>query len=145
MREEEPAGVLRHPLIRELVALGLPAEDYVIFGSGPLLAHGIRTELGDLDLVARGAAWQRAERTGTPCRGAVTGGPGYQFDGGRITVFPNWISPDWDTDDLIDRAEVVDGLRFARLQDVLAYKRQLRRPKDVVDIRTIMRFVTEQR
>lgn len=39
----------RHPLIRMLRALDLPYDDFVVFGSGPLLAHGLRTTLGDLD------------------------------------------------------------------------------------------------
>ena len=35
---------------------------------------------------------------------------------------------------LIDNAEVIAGLRFARLVDVLRYKRKLRRAKDAADI-----------
>jgi hypothetical protein len=36
---------------------------------------------------------------------------------------------------------VIEGLRFARLTDVLAYKQVLRRPKDIVDIRRILTMV----
>ena len=46
-------GVSEHPLIRRLASLGLDREHFVIFGSGPLLVQGIRTKIGDLDIVAR--------------------------------------------------------------------------------------------
>jgi hypothetical protein len=35
------------------------AGDYVVTGSGPLLAHGLKA-IHDLDLVARGQAWELA-------------------------------------------------------------------------------------
>jgi hypothetical protein len=59
------------------------------------------------------------------------------FWGGLIEVSPEWISPAWRADELIDRADVVAGLQFAQLEDVLAYKRSLKRPKDIKDIRTL--------
>ena len=34
--------------------LDLDRRDFVIFGSGPLLAHGLRSGIRDLDIVARG-------------------------------------------------------------------------------------------
>lgn len=54
------------PLFRSLASLDLPADDFIIAGSGPMLAHGIRSTLGDLDVVARGAAWDKALTLGTP-------------------------------------------------------------------------------
>ena len=60
------------------------------------------------------------------------------FSGGRIQFSPEWISQDWDTDDLIDRAEIIQGLPFAQLTDVLAYKQKLNRPKDRPDINALL-------
>lgn len=56
------------------------------------------------------------------------------FWGGLIEFSQGWISDDWDADDLIDGAEIIQGLPFARLSDVLAYKQALSRPKDLRDI-----------
>jgi hypothetical protein len=56
------------------------------------------------------------------------------FRGGRIQFSRGWISDNWDADDLIDRAEIIQGLPFAPLTDILAYKRMLLRPKDLPDI-----------
>jgi hypothetical protein len=130
--------VIDHPLIRGLTTLALDSGDFVIFGSAPLLVHGFRATLGDLDIVARGTAWEQARRFGKPAKGTVTGGEAAHFPEERITVFRNWISPAWDIDNLIERAEIIGGLRFATLADVVAYKLMLRRPKDIADIQRIV-------
>ena len=126
--------LVEHPLIRRLSMLKLDPAHFVIFGSGPLLAHGIRSEVGDLDIVARGAAWERAERLGESTIGVLNGAPMIHFWGGLIEVSQGWISADWDADQLIDEADIVEGLRFAHLEHVLLYKQSLRRDKDIADI-----------
>jgi len=127
-----------HRLIRRLAMLvtmlGLDRRDFVIFGSGPLLAHGLRTQIGDLDVVARGRTWELASQYGVPARGNVNGARMASFWGGLIQFSPGWISADWETDDIIENAEFVEGMPFARLTDVLRYKRTLGRPKDRYDV-----------
>ncbi len=55
---------------------------------------------------------------------------------------PEWISASrWNTDELIDEAEIIEGFRFASLQDVLRYKIALSRPKDLADIAKIARYL----
>jgi len=135
-----PTGVLDNPLIQRLVALDLERSDFVIFGSGPLLACGLRKSIRDLDVVARGAAWQRVSTIGLSAVGVLTGDPTIQFWGGRIQCSQQWIRPGWDSDKLIDKADMIDGLRFARLADVLAYKQVLLRRKDIDDIRAITSY-----
>ncbi len=60
------------------------------------------------------------------------------FWGGLIQFSPGWISSEWNTDDLIDRAEIIQGLPFAPLPEVLAYKQALGRPKDGPDIAALL-------
>jgi hypothetical protein len=43
----------------------------------------------------------------------------------------------------MDNAEVVGGLRLARLEDVLRYKEELLRPKDMADIARIRAYLGE--
>lgn len=129
-------------LIRRLMTLvtafDLDRRDFVIFGSGPLLAHGLRRRVRDLDVVARGAVWRRVAQHGVPAVGTINGAPMVQFWDGRIQYSAGWISDDWDADDLISRANVIEGLPFAQLTDVLAYKQQLNRPKDRPDIEALL-------
>jgi hypothetical protein len=121
-------------LLGKLRALALPEGDYAVFGSGPLAARGLLGELGDLDVVARGAAWERAKELG-PVRSAPEGDPVVRLEGGAVEIFGGWLG--WDIDALIDGAEMIDGLPFARLEDVLAFKRSLGRPKDIAHVRLI--------
>ncbi|MGH4011288.1 MAG: hypothetical protein ACRDTH_24530 [Pseudonocardiaceae bacterium] len=137
----ERSSVLENPFITRLIEFGLDRDNFVLFGSAPLLAHGLRRDIRDLDVVARGHAWRHVSARGIPGFGAVSGDPVAHFWGGRIQFSRGWISPDWDPDELIDSAEMIEGLRFARLTDVLAYKQVLGRPKDLVDIRRILTMV----
>lgn len=123
-----------HPLVRRFLSLDLDPAHCVVFGSGPMLAHGLKTSLGDLDIVARGPAWQKACAFGELGVSKIGGDIVASFWEGRIEVFDRWYSAHLSTDDLIDNADVVEGIRFAQLHHVFAYKRQLQRPKDLPDI-----------
>jgi hypothetical protein len=140
------AALYENRLIRYLVELmaklGLERRDFVIFGSGPLFAHGLRQNLSDLDIVARGAVWQRVSEHGLPATGTINGAPLALFWDGQVQFSRGWISDDWDADTLIDSAEHIHGLPFARLADVLEYKQALRRPKDLQDIEDIEALLT---
>jgi hypothetical protein len=130
-------------LIQLVAQLDLDRRDFVIFGSGPLLAHGVRTSIRDLDVVARGAVWRRVRKHGVAGVGTINGAAMAQFWGGLVQFSSGWISADWDTDALIARAETIQGLPFAQLTDVLAYKQILRRPKDYPDIQGVHRLLAE--
>ncbi|MBV9796275.1 MAG: hypothetical protein JO016_20325 [Actinobacteria bacterium] len=129
---------LIHSLEKLVTELDLERHDFVIFGSGPLLAHGLRDNIRDLDVVARGAAWRCVSRLGVPALGSINGAPMALFYDGSIQFSRGWVSDDWTADDLIERAEIIEGLPFARLADVLAYKQMLRRPKDLPDIEALL-------
>lgn len=131
-----------HALIRQVLALGLPANDFVIAGSGPLLAHDIRWEVGDIDVVARGAAWNRALALGEP--EAAPFGDGVRrvlLLDGRIEILNGWFPDIWTVDELIDGAEVIDGLRFAALENVRVWKTLLGRSKDHLDVKLIDQYL----
>ncbi len=146
MREPAPLTALSDDrLIRRLALLvselDLNVRDFVIFGSGPLLAHGLRDGIHDLDVVARGSAWLRVLEHGCPATGSVNGAPMALFWNGLIQFSRGWISADWDADDLVDRAQSIQGWPFAPLADVLAYKEILLRPKDYPDIAALRQAV----
>jgi hypothetical protein len=123
-----------HRLVRLLLSLHLPTEDYVIFGSGPLLAHGLRDEISDLDIVARRTAWDICCRIQAPQVAPSGHGRMTRLFGGALEVVDLWLCPLWDTDRLIANAEHIDGLPFASLADVIASKWATDRPKDHTDL-----------
>lgn len=121
----DPDGFDLAALRRAVLALDLPEGDWALFGSAPMLAHGLLARIGDVDVVARGPAWARALELGPVGRGRedriVRAAPG-------VDVFDGWLG--MDLDGIIDGAERRHGLPFAGLEHVLAYKRRLGRPRD---------------
>lgn len=130
---------LEQNLFDLLRSLGLPMGDYAIFGSGPLIMRGIIEATNDLDVISRGRAWERALRVGE----LVSLPDGARivscFDG-SVTIGRNWAYGDFDIDKLIDTAEVIDGLPFARLEHVVHYKEIAARPKDVIHLELLAEY-----
>lgn len=129
-----------------LASLDLPPHDYVVAGSGPLLAHGLKPVIGDLDLVARGAAWARAAELGRPGPTASGFGLRVGLADRQVEIFDRWHPIRergvlLDTDRLIDEAEIVRGTRFLSLSHTLAWKFALGRVKDLGDIALIQRHL----
>lgn len=132
-----------HPWLAELIALQLPAHDYALFGSGPLLVRRWLSEVGDLDVIARGAAWDQA------CRlGELAHLEAFDVDvvliGDHITVGTRWGIGHHDVDELIESAELIDGIPCVRLEHVVAYKRLAGRPKDQEHLQIITRQMSDR-
>ena len=123
-------------LLGKLNSLGLSADDYAVFGSGPMFAHGIKDLGHDLDIIARGNAWRQACSTSSPPT-AIFGGLVVNLFNGEIEIFDSWVPGDWDVNDLIDTAEIIEGIRFVTLGNVVKWKRLMGREKDLIHIKMI--------
>jgi hypothetical protein len=108
----------------------------VLFGSLPLLAHGLLESVNDIDILARGSAWQYAQ-TFAKAELAPMGEWRVSLD--DIEIYNAWLG--MDVDAIIDRAVFVNGLPYADLGDVLEFKQKLNRPKDTDHIRRIQTFL----
>ncbi len=114
--------------------LNLPEGDFAIFGSGPLIIREIVPASNDLDIICRGQAWDRIKGVGEPQYLAeydlriVT-----MFDG-SLTFGNRWGIGEFDINELIDTAELIDGLPFVRLEHVESYKKISNRPKDLAHL-----------
>jgi hypothetical protein len=124
-------------LLGEVRALGLPAGNFVLFGSAPLLVRGIVPPTGDVDVLARGPAWEAARALGPTVRLPHYGVDVVRLLDGRIEIGTVWGIGNVDVDDLIDSAEDIDGLPFAGLAHVRAYKDLAGRPKDRKHLRLL--------
>lgn len=118
-------------LFDRLRMMNLPAGDYAVFGSGPLLVRGIIHSCNDLDVICRGAAWQAVR-----VQGAIEFLPEYDIEivtmlEGKLTFGTRWGIGDFDIDELIESAEIIDDLPFVRLEHVVAYKKTRASTKDV--------------
>jgi hypothetical protein len=124
-------------LLAEVRALALPAGHFVLFGSAPLLVRGIVPATGDIDVLARGPAWDLARSLASTVRLSPYDVDVVRLLGGRIEIGTVWGIGEVDVDQLIDDAEEIDGLSFARLARVRAYKELADRPKDREHLRLL--------
>ncbi|MFE2289568.1 hypothetical protein [Streptomyces sp. NPDC059452] len=127
----------QHPFIRELLSLRLPPADYVVAGSGPLLAHGLRQDVSDLDIVARADAWKIALSMAEAQVPPSGHGLMVVLFGGNIEIFDQWLPGARDADELIDSAELIEGIPFCSLAEVREWKTRSNRAKDQRDIELI--------
>ncbi len=118
-------------------ALRLPPDAYAVFGSAPLLAHGLIAEVGDIDILAVGSAWRLAQELASPVR--APGGDRVVRLGTDLELYNGWLGLHLDA--IVCRAELMDGLPIAHLDDVAAYKRLLNRPKDVVHLKLLEAYI----
>ena len=123
-------------LLQKLKDLGLPPDDYAIFGSGPMVAHGLKEFDHDIDVIARGPAWEKAMTLGTVIQAPMRDHVVRLFDN-KIEIFDGWKPGEWDKDELIDSAEIFDGIRYVQLEKCLEHKKRLLRNKDLKDIKLI--------
>lgn len=114
-----------------LRSLELPIGDYAIFGSGPLIIRGIIEATNDLDVLGRNEAWQRARGLGKLVVLPEDGAEIVSCFDGAVTIGTSWLYGEFDIDELIDTAEIIDGLPFVRLEYVVMYKKIAARPKDL--------------
>lgn len=118
-------------------AADLPPGDFAVFGSGPLLVRGIITAVNDVDILARGPAWERARRLGKLVRLPEHGVSVVSLHDGALTIGTVWAIGNIDVDEAIDGADVISGLPWVRLHLVADYKRAAARPKDLEHLRLL--------
>lgn len=124
-------------LFNFLRSLNLPDGGYAVFGSGPLIVRGIIEATNDIDVVSRGAAWERACELGELVNLVEYDVEIVSFLDRAITIGTSWAYGDVDIDAVIDTADIIDGLPFARLEHVVRYKNIAGRPKDLEHLRLL--------
>ena len=87
-----------------------------------------------MDVICRNTAWDKARNSGI-----VSYDERYDVSlashcNGRVTFGTSWGIGEFDVDDLIDTAEIIDGLPFVRLQHVIEYKQIRSSPKDLLHL-----------
>lgn len=124
-------------------ALGWPAGSYVVFGSGPMAAAGIR-EASDIDFLVspdlykklRDAGWKELVKSPTDkplVKDVYEAHPNWDFTNYKPTL-----------NQLLSTATVIDGIPFASLEEVKKWKTEGKRPKDLADIKLIEDYQDNQ-
>ncbi len=123
-----------HEYFRALLALELPAGDFAVTGSAVLYAHGLIDDPRDLDVLVRRRAWDRVLELGEAKPTPLA--EGSEVTLGDLQFVDRWF-PGWSTDELIDEADVLHGMRFVRLDVIRETKARLGRPRDLEHVALI--------
>ncbi|WNV85034.1 hypothetical protein [Umezawaea sp. Da 62-37] len=123
-------------IFEQVKALELPERQYVVFGAGPLAAHGIR-DTADVDLFVTTALYEELKASGWAEMG--TRSSGLHLSSGIFETDETWVYGDYSptVEELVEAADIIDDVPFAPLTEVLKWKRALGRPKDVQDVALI--------
>lgn len=124
-------------LLMELKDFNLPLGEFVIFGSGPLAARGIR-DCKDLDIIVSENLYQKI------CQKYPE--EIYLSDVGTLQIGDFEISQTWLNDkncvkELIAEAEILHGYPFVNLNEVINWKKSMGRVKDLTDLKLIDEYL----
>lgn len=130
-------------ILSRIKKLNLPIGKYLVYGSGVMEVHGIR-KARDVDILVneylykelKELRWKRKWffKRVFLCKVLVKG---------DVEAYTNlkWKKYQEKTDDLIKRAEIIEGVPFMKLKDYLVYKKHLPREKDKEDVKLITDYL----
>lgn len=124
-------------LFRKVRGMKLPRGRYVLFGSTPLGIRGLKN-CRDVDVLLVEDLWEEYRKKNWE---VVTLSHGSEcLRNGDVELWKDWKPGQWNVDQLIEEAEIIDGLPFVKLESVLEWKKLSGREKDLKDIETIEKF-----
>ena len=111
-----------------LERMNLPKEEFIILSGGSLLLRGIREESADYDLCVSKKLAKAIDLYSSP-----------KDDKGFYAPFENCQMLD-DFDGI--EFDIVDGYQCETLDSILEFKRRMKRPKDLIDIKKIEEYLS---
>lgn len=144
-REERgKKSMTNNELFKKVKDLYLPIGEYALFGSVPMGVRGLR-ECHDIDIIVTEKLWNEyRDKYGWSL--VKTQHENKYSDGLRnndIEMWKDWW-PKWDIKKLIQGAEIIDGLPFVKLEEVLKWKKHIAREKDLKDVKIIEKFLAKK-
>lgn len=120
--------------------LNLPQGHYVIVGAGSLAAYDLR-ETSDIDLVVTEDLFRLLAEQGWEIQNRTDGKTALKHGHAEAFLDVNAEGFRPTTEELLERAVIIDGVPFASLEDVRAFKIAYGREKDRRDVKLIDGFL----
>lgn len=123
--------------------LNIPSGQYAVFGSGLLDVLGLR-QSRDIDLLVSRELFEKLLQRGDWTEIAYPDGlSGLKHRSEDVEAFyeAGWSGCDEaGVRQKIRQADVIDGVSFVNLEDILAWKREMGRPKDLKDVELLEKY-----
>jgi hypothetical protein len=126
-------------LFEKIKRFNFPQGEYAVFGSGPMCARGLR-ECRDLDVIASEEIFNECKKGANWELKRLDDNTEY-LENDSIELYRNWAPGEWDVKALIANAEIINGISFVRLEEVLKWKKMKAREKDLKDISIIEEYL----
>lgn len=124
-------------LIEYLKKQDFPIGEYAVFGSAVLAVRGIR-EAPNIDVIVTDKLWEDliSKNYEPDEEGFIRIGP--------IKISNWWFAPTRkDIPTMIKESQIIEGVPFVKIEDVLFYKKGLNREKDICDVKLIEKWLEE--
>lgn len=140
---EERTGVVMtnfQKLLEQLKEAGLPAGKWAVFGSGPMAVRGLK-DPHDLDIIVTEDVYGKFKSKPNWDEKQATFDNYLESKESGVELWHNWRPGEWDIKELIQNSEIINGIRYVSLENVLKWKKLMGRKKDIKDIKTIEKFI----
>ncbi|KKT44147.1 MAG: hypothetical protein UW34_C0017G0003 [Parcubacteria group bacterium GW2011_GWA2_44_15] len=111
--------------------LKLSSSKYILFGSAPMGIRGPKV-CHDIDIVVTEDLWNGYKNKGWKIKMMPHGSQYLSKE--DIELWADWIPGEWNIQKLIAEAEMIKGLPFVKLAEVVKWEKILGRKKDLEDI-----------
>lgn len=122
--------------------LNLPAGKFAVFGSGLLCARKLK-ECKDIDIIVYKNIFLEFEKKKDWKKGVSPNGSEY-LKNEYIELYYEWKPGKWNENNLIREADIIYGLPFVRLREVLKWKKNYGRENDKKDIELIKNIIRDE-
>ena len=119
----------------KLKELNIPKEDFVIYGSAPMVLRGLKEKNDDLDVLVKDSLW---EKLSVKYPNNINGD---QIDIDGVSFTHSDMSLLDDVNDAISKADVIDGYHFLSLNDTKKWKEKLGGEKHLHDAKVIDEYL----
>jgi hypothetical protein len=130
----------KEEIIRKIKELKLPEGEYIVFGSGPLAVNGIR-ETNDIDLLLSQNLFKQLKTSGWKEKVFPSGDIFITYEeceGGSDWKYGSYNPT---LEELLKTADYFDGVPFANLEEVIKWKTEFGREKDLKDVELIKKYL----
>lgn len=127
-------------IVTKVKSLNLPMGSYIVFGSCPMTAAGLR-EANDIDLLVSEEVFAKLQKAGWQI--LDKGSNDNPVVSGVFEAHPHWNFSSYKPTlkHLLTSADSIDGIPFASLKEVREWKVSSGRPKDLADIKLIDKYL----
>jgi hypothetical protein len=131
-------------IFNEIKKRNFPIESYVVFGGAAIAAREIR-KTHDVDILVTLELLEQCRRSGAwKDHPRINPNEPAGLDNGAIELYPTIGSGITSTfKELRDSAEIINGIPFCSLEDIILIKRAYGREKDFKDIELINKYLKQ--